>query len=434
VRCYGVPKSTDPETYLRLACERTLLSVDSGNGMPGAFEGAVISRVLGAAGTLPAQVGLDILDEYQLAMVLRDGRRGRMLMHRQAMAQVPRQRLSVQRVVVGDRDIEHGKDRWTLERLLFADDVCHLTLSGAEPAGASRSARRAMTMARAVAGGRPNQPNPATLVLTDDVGTTATARAGHASWGGGSWSATYTTDKALSANTQWIELDGIRLDLPERTPEPAFHVENVEPIEPLRRVLYAEILSTDRRHGGADTVEIACRALIATGAFNEDDPTLGELRRIADAVTNATPAPGLPEPWASLVARYPMNDGVIGSIPIGVAIDDLEGFSIRLDALISEPTSFSIALAMSPGSPLLRHFPGAIDLEPSAITWWAEDDRGNSYVAFPDRGGGGGNVAEGQVTSLASLDPKATELTLMPTGTRTRGVIAVPLTSLARRS
>ena len=402
--------------------------------MPEGFEGAVISRVLSAAGTLPAQVGLDILDEYQLAMALRDGRRGRMLMHRQVMAQAQRQSLSVRRVVVGDRDFEHGKDSWTLERLLFADDVCRLNLSGAEPAGASRSAQRAMTMLGAAPGGRPNQPNPATLVLTDDAGTTATARAGHASWGGGSWSATYTSDKALSADTQWIELDGIRLELPEQTPVPVFHVENVEPLEPLRRVLYAEILSTDRRHGGADTVEIACRSLVATGAFEEDDPTLEELRRIADAVTNATPAPGLPEPWASLVARYPINDGVIGSIPIGAAIDDLEGFSIRIDALISGPTSFSIALAMSPGTPLLRHFPGVMDLEPSAITWWAEDDRGNSYVAFTDRGAGGGDVAEGQVTSLASLDPKATELRLMPTGARTRGVIAVPLTSLVKSS
>jgi hypothetical protein len=433
MRCCGVPPSTDPETYLRLACERALLTADVGRGMPTGFEGAVISRAFIAAGILTGEVGVGILDEYQLAMALRDGRRGHMLMHRRGLAQAQRVRLSVQRVVVGEHDFEHGKDRWTLERLLFADDVSHLSLSGTASAATPRNVRGGLTMARAAPHGMANRPNPATLAVVDDQGTSTTARAGQASWGGGGWNATYATDKPLSADTQWVELDGIRLDLPQRLPAPQFRVEPIDPIEPLRRVLYAEILSTDRRFGGADTVEIAIQALVATGAFEEDDAMLTELRCIADAVTTATPAPELPEPWASLVARYPINDGAIGTIPIGVAIDDLEGFSIRIDALISESTSFSITLAMSPGTPLLRHFPGGVELEPSIITWWAEDDRGNSYVAFPDRGGGGGNVAEGQVTSLAALDPKATELRLLPTGTHTRGVITVPLTALSER-
>ena len=102
-----------------------------------------------------------------------------------------------------------------------------------------------------------------------------------------------------------------------------------------------------------------------------------------------TTRPGLPEPWASLSARFSKGDGPTGSLAIGAVIDDLDGFSIRIDALISEPTSFSISLAMSPGTPLLRHFPGA-DVEPSPITWWAEDDRMNAYVAFSDQGGAAG--------------------------------------------
>jgi hypothetical protein len=225
-------------------------------------------------------------------------------------------------------------------------------------------------------------------------------------------------------------LDGSQLELPERHLGPEVQVEDIEPMDPLRAVLYREILSTDRRQGGADTVEIASRALVATGALGEDDAMLVELRRIGDAVTSATLVPGLLEPWASLLARYSKGDGRSGTLGIGAVIDDLEGFSIRLDALVSEPTSFSISLAISPGTPLLRHFPG-MDVEPSAITWWAEDDRMNAYVAFPDRGGGGGNLAEGQVTSLAPLDPKATELRLLPTGTRTRAVVTVPLAALA---
>jgi hypothetical protein len=277
-----------------------------------------------------------------------------------------------------------------------------------------------------------HQPHPQSLALGDDRGTTATGHVGQSSWGGGSWEGSYKSDVALAPDTQWIEVDGTRIDLPERRPAPEVRVEEIEPMDPLQAMLYAEIMSTDRRHGGDDTVEIACRALLAVGALEEDDPLLLEIRRIAGAVAGAAPVPGLSEPWASLVARFAKADGLQGRLAIGAVIDDLDGFSIRLDALISEAGSFSISLAISPGTPLLR-FPG-VDLEPSPIIWWAEDDRQNAYVAFSDRGGGSDNLAEGQVTSLAALDPKATELRLFPTASRTRAVITVPLAGLAEQT
>jgi hypothetical protein len=133
-----------------------------------------------------------------------------------------------------------------------------------------------------------------------------------------------------------------------------------------------------------------------------------------------------------LLARFSKADGPLGSVAIGSVIDDLEGVSIRVDALTSEPESFSISLAMSPGDLLLRHLPGA-DRDPPLIVWWAEDDRNNAYVAFEDSVQGRDTLAEGQLTSLAPLDPKATELRLLPTGSRRRGVITVPLAALTDR-
>jgi hypothetical protein len=392
------------------------------------FEGAVISRALTAARTLDPETAQRVVDEYEMARALRQPQRGRMLMHRRSLAQGQRQRFSSERVAVCDRDFEHNNEQWTLERVLFGHDSTRLDLSGVGPPGKRGNPRRHSAM-RSLPGGMASHPHPQTLALGDDQGTTATAYAGQSSWGGGSWEATYTSDMPLSPDTQWIEVDGFRVELPERQPGPEVHVEDIEPMDPLRAVLSREILSTDRRQGGADTVEIASRALVATGALGEDDAMLVELRRIADAVDNATPVPGLPEPWVSLLSRFSQGDGRSGALPIGAVIDDLEGFSIRLDALFSEPGSFSISLAMSPGTPLLRHFRG-MGVEPSPITWWAEDDRMNAYVAFSDRGGGGPNLAEGQVTSLAPLDPKATQLRLLPTGTRTRAVVSVTLAGL----
>lgn len=426
--CCVVPRSTDPETYLRLAFERTLLSPRSGNPMFEGFEGAVISRALTASGTLDQETAQKVIDEYELARALRQPQRGRMFMHRRALAQGQRERFSAERVAVCDRDFEHNNEQWSLERVLFGHGSTRLDLSGVGPPGKRGNPRRHGVM-QPMPGGMASHPHPQTLALVDDQGTTATAHVGQSTWGGGSWEATYTSDVPLSPDTRWIEVDGSHLELPERQPGPEVHLEDIEPMDPLRAVLYREILSTDRRQGGADTVEIASRALVATGALGEDDAMLAELRRIANAVDNVTPAPGLPEPWSSLLARFSKGDGRSGAIPIGAVIDELEGFSIRLDALFCEPSSFSISLAMSPGTPLLRYFSG-MGVEPSPITWWAEDDRMNAYVAFSDRGGGGGNLAEGQVTSLAPLDPKATELRLLPTGTRTRAVVPIALAGL----
>lgn len=151
-----MPGRSDPETYLRLACERTLLTEDSGRGIREGFEGAVIRRVLTAAGTLPAEAGLHVLEEYRLAMALRGGHRGHMFKHGQAMVQTQRQRLSAQRVVVGDHDFERGNDRWRLERLIFADDGCQLKLSGTDLAGA-RPSRHHMVMGRPGPHGRPSR-------------------------------------------------------------------------------------------------------------------------------------------------------------------------------------------------------------------------------------------------------------------------------------
>lgn len=421
--------TTDPETYLRLASERDLLSLEPRRGMRDDFEGVIIGRALVAAGRLSREVARGVLDEYALAVALRDHQRGRMLLRSHLQPQLKRQRIDAQRVVVGSFDFEHGGDPWRLDRLLFVDDALHLQLVGAAPSGWMGH----VGLARRPGSGPPPQPFPQTLALRDDRGAIATGHARGSGWGGGSWQARYHSDRPLSADTGWIEIDGARIELPHRRPAPPWRVEEVEPVDPVRAVLIGEILSTDRVHGDQDSFEIAARALVATGVLGEDDVMLEETRRIWKALATATPEPGLPAPWDSLLARFSRGDGVTGSVAIGTTIEDLEGYSIRFDALTMDEGSFSIALAVSPGTPLLRHFPG-MDLDTSAITWWAEDDRGNSYVAFFSQGGGGGPTAEGEVRSLAPLDPGATELTLLPTATRTRGVVPVPLTDAGGRA
>src|ERR1700722_9092726 len=133
--CCGVLRSTEPETYLRFAFERTLISQGSGHPMLEGFEGAVISRALTAAGTLDQETAQRVLDEYELARALRQPQRAHMLMHRRSIAQGQRQQFSAERVVVCDRDFQHGTEQWTLERVLFGDDAARRDLSGVGPPG-----------------------------------------------------------------------------------------------------------------------------------------------------------------------------------------------------------------------------------------------------------------------------------------------------------
>jgi hypothetical protein len=424
--------AAEPETYLRLACERDLLSLEPRPGMRDGFEAVIIGRALIAAGVLSKEVARRVLDEYAFAVVLRDHQRGRMLLrgqfHPQVHPQAVRQRLSAQRVVAGALEFEHGGQPWVLQRVLFADEGTHLDLVGAGPPTFGPMTRPNAAVAFPPGGVRP-PPFPQTIALADDGGGTATGTvAGGSSWGGTSWQARFVSDHPLSADTGWIEVDGARIELPRSRPAPGARVEEIAPPDPVRAMLIGEILSTDRVHGNQDSFDIATRALVATGVLAKGDAVLEETRRIWGALASGTPAPGLPAPWDALLARFSRGDGREASMPIGTVIEDLEGYSIRFDALITQQGSFTLALAVSPGAPLLRHFPG-MDLDTSPVTWWAEDDRGNTYVAFFSKGGGG-PVADGEVHSLAPLDPKATELTLLPTTTHARGVVTVPLAAL----
>jgi hypothetical protein len=426
--CCGAVRA-DPETYLRLAGERILLAQGRGNNMQEGSAMAIIGRAFIAAGALDAEWTRSVIGEYALAMALRlHG--GRMRMRHMAPGRAQGTRLTALRVVVCALSCDGSDEHRTLDRVLFAEDATHLDLSGVRPPGQAAMSMgpvRHMRMMRGMGPG--GVQGVQTLAVVDDRGTTATTHPQGSHSSDRSWQATFVTDVPLSPDTRWIEIDGNRLELPPRMPVPETHVEAVEELPPLRAMFYKEILGSDQRHGGGDPVEVAMGALLATGVLAVDDSLVTDVRRIAGAVSGGVSVPDLPEPWDSLVRRFSKSDGPTGRIPIGAVIDSVDGYSVRFDSLTSGPTSFSLSLAVSPGDPLLRYFPG-FELERSALDWWAEDDRMNSYVAFNGSGGGSGELAQGEVHSLAPLDPKATVLRLLPTGATQRGVVTIALAGL----
>jgi hypothetical protein len=100
---------------------------------------------------------------------------------------------------------------------------------------------------------------------------------------------------------------------------------------------------------------------------------------VTAAFVSGSATRNLPQPWVALMRRWSRSDGLMGVLALGAVVESLEGCSIRFDSLTSDETSFSVAVAVSPGLPLMMHFPG-LQLERSPIDWWAEDDRKNVYL------------------------------------------------------
>ena len=424
--------TANPEAYLRLACERLLLSRSRQSGSPQGGELVSIGRALVAGGLLDKEQVEAVLEEYSLAFGLRE-QGGWWRVHRMHIPEAEGQRLSAQRVVVCN--LAFGADRhMTLERVVFGDDAAHLDLSGVGPPNQARATMpfrpRQMARGRMGLGGL---AQGRVLTVRDDQGTTASASFGRGGSGGREWHGRFTTDKPLSAGTAWIEIDGARLALPERRPAADVRIEAVDPTDPVRSMLYGEILGSGHMHGDDVSVDVAIEALVATGALRRDDAIVGEVQRVATAFTSGRTTPNLPPLWAALLRRMSKSDGPAGTLTIGSVVESLEKCSIRFDSLTSEEDSFSVAVAVSPGWPLLMHFPG-FRLDRSPINWWAEDDRNNTYVFVAGNNGGSDGIAEGTIHSMAPLDPKAKVLRLLPTGTSERAVVTIPLVDLGRGS
>ncbi len=420
---FGVTANVDPETYLRLACERLLLFEDRQRGPHGGGGLAIAGRALIASGQLDEDRVRGVLDEYVFAFGLR-GHGGWWHVQRMDRDESKGQRLTAQRVVVCDLMFGDAKAPTTLERVVFADDATRFDLSGIGP-----SSQRLPPVFRKRMMLRGGLPHGQVLTVSDDAGTTTSASSSGGGSSGRTWNAHFRTDAPLSAETAWIEIDGARINLPERRPSPAVRTEPVEAVDPVRAMLYGEILGSGRMHGDEGSVEIAIETLVATGALKGDDPLVVEVEAIAKVFEKGGPAPNLPPPWGALLRRIPKSDGPVGKLAIGAVVDSIEGISIRFDALTSEEGFFSVALAVSPGWPLQMHFPG-FRLDRSPIAFWAEDDRKNVYFLVPEGGGGSGNLAEGTINSIAPLDPKASELRLLPTASHERAVVTLSLSDL----
>ena len=418
-----MPTPFNAELYLRLAGERAVLDAAADGNRSWNFPLGEVAAALIAIGVLPTETAQEVIEDYQLAVAVRvRGRQSGRFRPRRAAATgtVAPTVLTAPRVVACGREIEQSWGRLEIHYIVFGDRSTSLGVTAVDGA----TARRAP--GRMAAHRMPLQQ----VRLTDDRGTTEFADFN----GSGSpsvWQGRLTTSGPLSRRTRWISVNNERIELDEEPPElPRVVVEPLETASPAERYLRLRVAAGG---GGPrpmpnDGLGDGIQALVAAGALAPNAAVISEVAAMAQGQTSRA----LPKQWASTLARRGASDGPTGALAVGVVTPPIDGVTVSIEALVTTSDGFEIHVETSPGIALGHHpmFHQASDQ--ARIAWWAEDDRGNSYL-----GGGAGFSGSDQLTQATiafyALDPRARELRLMPTGLTERAVVTLTVLPWARR-
>jgi hypothetical protein len=105
---------------------------------------------------------------------------------------------------------------------------------------------------------------------------------------------------------------------------------------------------------------------------------------------------------------------------VGGVTPPIDGITVIVEDITSQPDSFTVNVATTPGSGLGGPVSPAPQGAGDPLAWWAEDDRGGVYLGATTNWGGGPDHARGTVQFAPAIDPHCRELRLLPTGTRVR--------------
>lgn len=386
------------------------------------------ARALVAVGALSAAQAEAAIDDYALADALRseDG-----LEHRDSFAPDARRRsrgvkpLEPRRVVPCNQVIEHAQGVVHVRHVALAEHFTTIAITW----------RPNSTRRRARGGGGmfmfgPGPPAPLHATVVDDRGT----RAGTHFSGGGSgeeWEGHLTADRPLACDAAWIELDGKRVELTAEPAEWRVSIEKLPTQSPAHRYLWRRIAIRNHFHE-LDSLDPAIDALVAAGALAADDPVIGEVRAVLEAMphhpgmpSGGPPGKQIPQPWHSMLARQARQDGPDGTMVLAAVTPLFDGFSVAVSSVESRPEGFAIEVDVAPG--LEGRGPFNWSVQPQQLAWWAADDRGNHYLGQIGDWRGDEDHSSGEIGFWPALHPKTTTLRIMPTGESHRAVITMQL-------
>jgi len=407
--------SFDPELHLRLAGEAALLATRNG---PTRVEPLIESaRALVALDLLKVELAQGIVADYGLALRMRAGEH---FIEPDPLSARPSPAIPLPppRVVACDTRIEDDKGAIQVHYVALGDDATAL----------------AVTVTISDPGTRRPAMSRGQVLLADDCGNSIPA---YLSGGGGAGSlqGQFTTRQPLDPRAHWIELDGHRIELHDRPRTALAHCEPLPAAEPGPRYLWRRLAAAIRGPGtwpSPTQLDAAVAILVAAGALEPDAEVVDEVHRVADSLRlGASPTP-LPEPWGSLLLGWNSHrrDGPTGGVAVALTTPPVDGIAILVEGLVSGPEGWRAYVVTSPDSnwdgPASQQ---SVTLAP--LIWWAADNLGHSYLG---RAGGwsfGVAMGGGPIEFSPALDPRATELRLLPTGASERAVVIVPLPAWA---
>jgi hypothetical protein len=406
----------DAELYLRLLGERLLADRDDqsrGARRPWVAEAA--AALVAVDAIAPDRAGR-VLDDYRLAATLRTDPHFR----RHAMLGASPQASGSETKPLGPRRVVPCAH--TIEQPQATLQVRYVSLS-------EEATAVAITWYPNVS--RPWRGAPPSVTLTDDRGTTEAAPfSGGASREG--MNGRLIPARPLAADTAWIEVDGVRLELSAEGSRFDASLERMPAEDPAARYLWRRISEPGAFY--EHDVEPAIDALVAAGALAVDDPVLDDVRTVLDAIYPGgphgapAPPPGLSrlrEPWHSVLARHGREDGPTGSIVLGAVTPAFDGFSVAVLELQSGERGFWADVEVAPGAG--HGMPFDWGMGPRQLAWWAKDDRGNHYLGRRGTWSFNADYGSGLIEFQPALDPVAMQLELRPSGETTRAVISFSL-------
>lgn len=408
----------DAELYLRLIGEQMLLErrgdQSRGPRRPSIAEAAA---ALVAVGVVSPACAESLLDDYSFAATLRNDphfRRRAMLGASRHSGRTDHKPLNPRRVVPCRQTIEQPQATMRVRFVSLSEDATSVAVTWHAHSP------------RPWAGGPPD------ATITDDRGTTETAvftGSGSSSEG---MDGRLTTGRPLAPDAEWIELDGIRLELTGEASGFDAWLERLPEQDPAHRYLWQRIAEPQEFYENG--VEPAIDALVAAGELSRDDPLLDDLRAVLEAMQQRGsvpyfPAPAglkrLPEPWQSLLSRHGRHDGPTGSTVLGAVTPPFDGFSVAVLDLESNAKGFRVDVEVAPG--VGHRMPFDWSVEPRQLAWWARDDNGNHYLGHRGNWSFNEDYGHGLISFHPALDPRAKRLELMPTAQTTRAVIGFSL-------
>ena len=417
---------SDGERHLRLVAEQMLLERPAASLFPVDARLVAAGAALVAVGALTPDAARAVADAYARALRRRDPARPP-LRDPPAVADAggAAPELGRWRAVPSGHVIARPWGRLVIDHVLLTDEATALrvTMESASPGIPSWPAA-------------PSSPGlPRTLEISDDQGTTSSARfEGSRRRGEQAWHGTFRARPPLAPHTAWISVLGDRVDLTAEPPPIQSWAEQLQTGDPARHHLWERVATRNDFHDPRVALEAAIAALDAVGALRADDPVVGGARLAAglihpgsapDRILAAADALSMPAPWRSLLARWGRADGPAASILVGKVSAPFDGVTVAVTAIDSRPKYFSIDVEVVPGLPTGLPYRALDDLR--HLTWWAVDDQGNYSLAEQWSWSPGASRAHGSLGFWPGLDPRAAWVDLMPTTTSARAVIRVPL-------